>query len=261
MKSTLGDKRFEDINPAHPVDIPALWMARREVTVDEYRQCVEAGRCEVPGSEPSCNWTAQDRGKHPINCVNAAGAQAYAAWLSEREGLAYRLPTVDEWERAARGSGDRILPWGDAPPGTRCNTCDKACALERFRDEAFNDSWPETAPAGVLAYCVSPEGVIDLIGNVSEWARVGATDDSFQVRGGSWAQVGVFLDPALAVEMPGTTRDPTIGFRLVVSSAALPNTPAPEASPTPAESPTAADTPTAAESTPTMAPEMPPAVN
>jgi len=256
VKASLGDKRFAEANPEHSVDIAAFWISRREVTVDEYRQCVEAGRCEAPGSDAGCNWAAPDRGKHPINCVNATGAAAYAAWLSEREGLAYRLPTADEWERAARGSGDRALPWGDEPAGARCNICDKSCAIERFRDEAFNDSWPETAPAGSLAYCTSKEGVIDLVGNVAEWTRHG---DSFQVRGGSWAQTGIFLDPALVVKQPAESRDSTIGFRLVVSSEGLPAAPPPEPSPTlPEPSPTPVETPTPADSPTAVPPQAAP---
>jgi formylglycine-generating enzyme required for sulfatase activity len=248
LQATLGDKRFADSNLVHAADVPAFWMARREVTVDEYRACVHASRCTAAGTESGCNWGAADRGKHPINCVSAKDAEAYAAWIAERTGIPYRLPTTDEWERAARGGGERIYPWGAEPPAARCNTCDQSCGIERFRDESFNDGRPETAPVGAMAYCASSEGVIDLVGNVAEWARVTGSGDTFQVRGGSWAQNGLFLEPALAVARPATDRDPTIGFRLVVSSDALPQAPLPTA--------TAVGTPTSGPQPPAESPAV-----
>lgn len=251
ITATLGDARFADSNPIHAVDLAAFWIARREVTVDDYRVCVEAGRCPTPGDGDSCNWKAADRGTHPINCVSAEDAIAYAAWLAEKDGIPYRLPTGDEWERAARDNGDRIFPWGNEPAGARCNSCDQACGIERFRDESFNDGRPETAPVGALAYCASPEGVVDLIGNVAEWTRVGSDGSTFQARGGSWAQNGLFLEPALPVARPPSDRDPTIGFRLVVSSDALPNIPLPTATPVDTATPASAEaTPTAESAEP-----------
>lgn len=251
ITARLGDERFADSNPPREVDVAAFWMARREVTVDEYRACVEASRCPEPGTGEACTWNAPDRGKHPINCVSATDAEAYAAWLADVEKISYRLPTIDEWERAARGRDGRHYPWGDEPVGPRCNTCDRACGIERFRDESFNDGRPETAPVGVLAYCASSEGIVDLVGNVAEWTRV-SPDGTYQVRGGSWAQNGVFLEPALAVARTPADRDPTIGFRLAVSSDSLPQTPAPASTATPADTPTPdaaplADAPTTGE--------------
>ena len=240
IKATLGDQRFADSNPIHPVELPAFWIARREVTVDEYRPCVHAALCATPGTDTGCNWGAADRGKHPINCVSAKDAEAYAAWLAQRTGIPYRLPTTDEWERAARGSGDRAYPWGNEPVGARCNSCDRACGIERFRDESFDDGRPETAPVGTMAYCSSSDGVIDLVGNVAEWTRAGAGSETMQVRGGSWAQNGLFLEPALAVVRPATDRDPMIGFRLMAASNALPL--APPSTPTPVNTATPAVT-------------------
>jgi formylglycine-generating enzyme required for sulfatase activity len=233
VRVTLGSKQLADSSSVRTVDVPAFWIGRREVTVDQYRQCVEAQRCEAPGTTSGCNWQVPDRGAHPVNCVGIKDAEAYAAWFAEAQGLPYRLPTADEWERAARGGGT-TYPWGDDPPGSRCNTCDRSCAQEQFRDDAANDGWPTTSPAGAMAYCVSAEGVLDLVGNVAEWCHPAEHGGRSQVRGGSWAQNGIFLDPALGVNRPPTDRDPTVGFRLAVSPDAAGET-KPQATPVPSE--------------------------
>ena len=51
--------------------------------------------------------------EHPVACVSRDDAQAYARWLSEREGQSFRLPTEVEWEYAARAGADTARHWGD----------------------------------------------------------------------------------------------------------------------------------------------------
>ena len=46
---------------------------------------------------------------------------AYAAWLSEKTGRPYRLPTEAEWEKAARGDDGRLWPWGNDWDPERAN--------------------------------------------------------------------------------------------------------------------------------------------
>lgn len=218
LTARLGSRKLAETNPERTVEVKTFWLARREVTTADYTACVEAGRCEPAGTEAGCNAAVPDRAAHPINCVSAHDALAYAAWLAEREQLPYRLPTADEWERAARGDGRRVYPWGDEPPAGRCNICDQSCALTEFRDDSASDGWPQTAPAGALPYCVSPEGILDLVGNVAEWCVADTGAARQQVRGGGWTQGGIFLDPALVTMRPATDRDPAVGFRLAISA-------------------------------------------
>lgn len=210
--ATLGDAKYGEDNPPREVPVASFWMGRTEVTVEQYGACVAAGRCTPAGTEPSCNAGIADRVQHPINCVSVADAHAYAEWQSERTGLAHRLPNCDEWERAARHGGRH--PWGDEAPESRCNTCDRNCPFVNFRAADADDGWRETAPVGALTNCRGSLGVFDLVGNVAEWCRGG---EGYQVRGGSWGQVGVFLDPAFAVRRAADDRDATVGFRLVVA--------------------------------------------
>ena len=82
---------------------------------------------------------------HPVITSTWYDAYDYAAWLAQRTGQPWRLPTEAEWEKAARldprdplgASSERIYPWGDAFDQSRCNTAGSnaeghvACGLVR----------------------------------------------------------------------------------------------------------------------------------
>ena len=213
--ASLGSKAYGEHNPPRSVQLAAFWIGRTEVTVAEYRACVEAGQCRIPGTGKNCNWNGKDRERHPINCVSASDAKSYADSLSRREGLKYRLPTPDEWERATRGTTGKRYPWGDDPSLQRCNGCDRSCQRLWARDD--NDGWETTSPVGALSRCKGPEEVYDLVGNVAEWCQDGVSDGKYEVRGGSWDQMDAFLEPANRKEQSKDDRESTIGFRLVVT--------------------------------------------
>jgi formylglycine-generating enzyme required for sulfatase activity len=213
----LGSQDYSRENPPRTLEMGAFWIGRTEVTVGEYHACVDAGGCQSPGTGADCNWNVAGRDEHPVNCVSVADARAYATWLSGRDGLPYRLPTADQWERAARGTSGRRYPWGDGEPARHCNTCDRSCRFQHFRNGDVDDGWQGTAPVEALSDCVGPEGVFDLVGNVAEWCQGDGENGSRGVRGGSWAQIGALLDPAFPSYHSASDRDPTIGFRLAVS--------------------------------------------
>ncbi|MBN1563578.1 MAG: SUMF1/EgtB/PvdO family nonheme iron enzyme [Anaerolineae bacterium] len=117
----------------------------------------------------------------PRTNVSWYAAVAFCQWLSAHTGLWITLPTEQQWQRAAQGDDNRRFPWGDQFDLDRCNT-------------AESDIKQVTSVTSYLNGA-SPYGVLNMIGNVSEWclnkydfptnveldSRV-----SRAVRGGSW---------------------------------------------------------------------------
>jgi formylglycine-generating enzyme required for sulfatase activity len=137
-----------------------VWLDRTEVTVKEFRKCVEAGKClarkfdTVERSE-FCNMGVAEREDHPMNCVEWAGALAYCRFAGRR------LPTLAEWKRAAGAVDGRRYPWGDeAPDCTRANF---------HSDQGRGCGKMLTVPADSLPEGASPYGLLNMTGNVLEW--------------------------------------------------------------------------------------------
>jgi eukaryotic-like serine/threonine-protein kinase len=155
-----------------------FWLDRQEVTVARYRACVNAGRCtaaekasnpddadyaEVWGSRCNAKRGADD---HPQNCVTAAQAEAYCAFVGAR------LPSEAEWELAARGANGRRYAWGGGAPA-----CDVAC-FDRNVGCREPGVEVQSCSAGSYAQDRTEELVYDLAGNVSEWTADGFGEPS-----------------------------------------------------------------------------------
>ncbi len=123
-----------------------FFLDSREVTVESYLACQRAAHCP----QPLCDLTGRPPGT-PVTCVTQDAAAAYCAFVNKR------LPTEEEWEKAARGVDARTYPWGEEPP-----TC------ERSVHEGCSAS---QGPQPVLGRVsgAGPYGTFDQAGNVWEW--------------------------------------------------------------------------------------------
>ena len=141
---------------------------RTEVSVGEYRTCVEFGGCSEPQVKMVCNWNT-GRTNHPMNCVAWSDAAEFCSWAGGR------LPTDAEWTRAASGGDGRAYPWGNH--SATCALAVVGNANPRGKDGCGRDSsWS----VGEMSGDVGPFGVRDMGGNVAEWTS------SRSLRGGDW---------------------------------------------------------------------------
>jgi hypothetical protein len=111
--------------PQYRLFLPDFELGRYPVTVAEYACMVRAGKAKEPQKLGEVDWAKQQQHPdHPVVCVTWQEATVYAQWLAQVTGLAFRLPTEAEWEKAARGTDGRIYPWGDQWDAARANTSD-----------------------------------------------------------------------------------------------------------------------------------------
>lgn len=138
--------------------------------------------------------------------------------------LGVRLPTSDEWEKAARGPQGWLYPWGNEWDPTRANVV-KKLAKKLPKNRPSRGTWAtevDAFPAGQSGY-----GVWDLVGNVQEWT---SSWRDFPYRHGESAQARVlrrwpikfsddlaWLYNLLTVEHPAWEKDSGFytGFRVV----------------------------------------------
>lgn len=190
-----------DLN-GKPAAVRDLCVDLGEVTAADYGKCSSRGACSSEGltcGGAAATFVGVERREHPVNCVSWGQAAVYC----KAEGK--RLPTDAEWLWVARGGGAGTpFPWGDAAPA------DRVCWSGASKRDG-------TCAAGSPPGDTTPQRILGLAGNVSEWTASEAGGSGRIVRGGSFQTQsgGSALLEALAVEV--TARSPAIGFRCVAS--------------------------------------------
>ena len=148
----MGSASGQDCErPVHRVWVDAFQLAATQVTNAEYAHFLRS-----TGSQPPPFWTDKNFSdpQQPVTGVSWFDANDYSQWLSSQTGLAYRLPSEAEWERAARGDLEQQdFPWGNDPP-------------QSLPDYATR--W-QTGPEPVARYAPNAFGLYNICDNVHEW--------------------------------------------------------------------------------------------
>jgi formylglycine-generating enzyme required for sulfatase activity len=113
---------------------------------------------------------AQDD-RHPVTCVDLAAAKAYAAWLSAKTGISYRLPSETEREYATRAGTTTPFWWGTAISSDMANYNGTIPYAHGAKGE-----WRQ-ATVRVDNFRPNPWGLYNVHGNVWDW-----TDDCWNER-------------------------------------------------------------------------------
>ncbi len=162
-----GGDGASDERPQREVELSGYRIDRTPVTVGQYRAflaAVDAAPSDLPllrtlypngkDHRPQGWGTAAFEAlcpsdDHPVVGVDWFDACAYAAWVGAS------LPTEAQWELAARGAAGRTFPWGEAAPTSH--------------HALFGRRSVGPQPVGRCREGATPEGVLDLAGNVWEW--------------------------------------------------------------------------------------------
>jgi formylglycine-generating enzyme len=188
--------------------VASFWLDKTEATAWDYRNCVRAGKCSE--KDIVCDEYAtygSPKKDHPINCVDHGQATAYCAFVGKR------LPTMAEWEWAARGGSQGTKhPWGGA------ELSDQLC-WKRFHHSTGKGEG--TCPVKSFSAGNTPSGIADLEGNVSEWtSTLNPNFDTLAIiRGHTWADfdpAAISIDP----QSQGVARNlhvSGLGFRCALS--------------------------------------------
>lgn len=153
-KFVMGtDYRLPDEGPQHEVTLPAYYIDKFEVTNLQYKQFIDATKRRSPDHFRNRTFP-EGKADHPVTYVTWDDAKAYCQWAGKR------LPTQEEWEKAARGTDGRMFPWGNEFDINFANTPVRWAALKVEGD---------TTPVGAFESGKSPYGLYDMSGNVWEW--------------------------------------------------------------------------------------------
>ncbi len=218
------------------VTLPAFWIDEYEVTIGQYAQFLEAIRTNPAATQESpdapkthrhdnVQWVqlysvAKSGGLYneapvDLNCpavfVDWFDAYAYAKWKG------HRLPTQQEWEKAARGTDGRVYPWGNDPTMiTKVNTS-ADFHPESGAAKGQVDGYNRWSPVDAMPGDRSPYGVMDMAGNVAEWTASVTPRGLFKfpaICGGTFGSPGVEVTKRVN-DLDQSKTSERVGFRTV----------------------------------------------
>jgi formylglycine-generating enzyme len=181
-----------ELDPVRITIRKSFALGRFELTRAEFREFVVATGYQPP--DPHCrSWVedlkafrdvplrwdqaftpAKPEDRHPATCIDWQDSKAYLAWLSQKTGKHYRMPSETEWEYAARAGTQTLYPWGNDPKDAcrQANMNDRSTAARyplSWTVVPCDDGFADIAPVGSLQ--ANKFGLYDMLGNVWEWAE------------------------------------------------------------------------------------------
>jgi len=198
--------------------LPDFYISKTEVTNAEYAEFLRAVAEKGDAlwthplqprnkSHKPLEWETRGENapREPVVGVDWFDAYAFAQWKGGR------LPTEEEWERAARGDDGRRYPWGEEWDPARCNSAEVDSSGRIVRPLGL-------MPVGSFPAGASPYGVLDMAGNAREWTAgvVTGEQDKAIVRGGSYLDGSSGVTTTSRRAYPRTARDLATGFRYVL---------------------------------------------
>lgn len=186
-------KAYQDEKPQRVIELPAFYIDIYPVTNEQYCRFLNEKKpdkndlkkwIKLGGSykKEKCRIIQDGKSymvekgfeKYPVIYVTWYGATAYAEWAGKR------LPTEEEWEKAARGTEGRKYPWGDEWQPGLCNSEESGIGM--------------TSEVGKYSGGKSIFGCYDMAGNVWEWTASDYKERPgwYVLRGGAWYFNGNF---------------------------------------------------------------------
>lgn len=183
-----------------PVWLPAFYIDVYPISNADYSRFVAA-----TGHATPTHWVGRscpnDKQDHPVVFATWYDAGDYTKWAGKS------LPSSLQWEKAARGTGGKIYPWGNQPTPAKCNV---------------RGSGPgTTTPGNCYRSGVSPYGVYDLCGNVWEWCATDTDPGRYELKGSAFTSPFDRAVPSAFNDAPAGMCDDDTGFRCVTSPEAL----------------------------------------
>ena len=196
LRIGAGDWEAQGVVAPYQAQVAAFGIDAIEVTEQRWNACVAAGAC------PSIRLSGE--AGRAVSGVTRDEAARFCGWAGAA------LPTSDQLAFAAAGPKGRRYPWGDTGA---------VCRRAAWGLTTGPCAWGAQAPelAGSHPEGASPEGVLDLGGNVAEWAVT--AEGTAEVRGGSFADgAASALRSWQRHAVSPDTRSPRIGFRCARSA-------------------------------------------
>ncbi|MBI5765482.1 MAG: SUMF1/EgtB/PvdO family nonheme iron enzyme [Planctomycetes bacterium] len=183
---------------------------------DHYHPSMEITR---NGTPPAVTYAVYiGKQNYPIRWVSALDAEAFAAWLSARDSRTYRLPTEQEWEKAAAWDNVQNIYW---------YYCFQSNSIDCTRANHHNGSVYCVGSASEVGHYNGTGGTVDsksffgcydMSGNLWEWTSSDYQPGYRVNRGGAWNYSATDCQSTFRNYSTPATRNNNYGFRLVLDS-------------------------------------------